>query len=178
MPSATKSCWKHICTTSYILFSKICCGSNMMEQLLIQHKLPCKSSGQCFQADSFLISGTSPGWTTRSPDLAVPNYFLWGYIKSKVHETRPANIDDLKQQILECIEGIHKAMPRVMTSFPSQMQKCINDMAVKNKVSYSNSNDSVEFSWTWNAPDSTNKIFHSALQSYFISKTVTCFWYT
>jgi hypothetical protein len=31
------------------------------------------------------------------PIRAVPDYFLWGYIKSKVDETHPANIDDIKQ---------------------------------------------------------------------------------
>ena len=40
--------------------SKICCGSNKMEQLLTQHRFPRRPSGQCFQADSFLILGTSP----------------------------------------------------------------------------------------------------------------------
>jgi len=39
--------------------SMICCVSNWMEQLLMQHKFPRRSSGQCFRADSFLISGTS-----------------------------------------------------------------------------------------------------------------------
>jgi hypothetical protein len=36
-------------------------------------------------------------WPAHSPDLSAPDYFLWGYIKSKVHKTRPANSDDLKQ---------------------------------------------------------------------------------
>jgi hypothetical protein len=44
-----------------IFIHKICCCSNKMEQQLIQHKFPCKSSEQCFSADSFLILGTSPG---------------------------------------------------------------------------------------------------------------------
>jgi hypothetical protein len=34
-----------------------------------------------------------------SHDLAVPDYFLWGYVKSKVYEICPANTDDLKWQI-------------------------------------------------------------------------------
>jgi hypothetical protein len=114
------------------------------------------------------ISSTSPGSPTRLLDLAVPNYFLWDYIKSKVYETHPANIDDLKQQILECIQGKPKAMlQRVMTAFPSQLKECINDMVVKNKVSHSNSNDSDEFSWTWNAPDGANKIFPLCLTKLF-----------
>jgi len=56
----------------------------------------------------------------RWPDHGVPDYFLWVYVKSKVYETHPANIADLKQQILECIQGIPKEMlQHVMTFFPS-----------------------------------------------------------
>ena len=52
-------------------------------------------------------------WPACSPDLAVPDYFLWGHVRSKVyklHETRPASIYDLKHQILECVQGIPKAL--------------------------------------------------------------------
>jgi hypothetical protein len=31
-------------------------------------------------------------WLARSRDLVVPDYFIWGYVRSKVYETRPANI--------------------------------------------------------------------------------------
>jgi hypothetical protein len=44
-------------------------------------------------------------WPACSSDHAVPDCFLWGYIKSKVYETDPANIADLKQRILKCIQG-------------------------------------------------------------------------
>jgi hypothetical protein len=37
-------------------------------------------------------------------------------------------------------------------------------MVVTYKVSYSNSNDSDEFSWTWNVPDSLNNIFPLCLK--------------
>jgi hypothetical protein len=40
--------------------SKFCCVSNKMEQLLKQQKFPCRSSGQHFWADSFLVFRTSP----------------------------------------------------------------------------------------------------------------------
>jgi hypothetical protein len=45
---------------------------------------------------------------------------------SKVYETRPANIAELQQKILECIQEIPKEMlQRVMTAFPSRLQECI-----------------------------------------------------
>jgi hypothetical protein len=42
-------------------------------------------------------------WPAHSHDLLVPDYFLWGYVRSKVYETRPTNIADLKQGILDSI---------------------------------------------------------------------------
>jgi hypothetical protein len=61
----------------------------------------------------------------RLPDHAIPDCFLWGYVKSKVYETHPANIADLKQQILKCIQGNRKEMLQcVMTAFPSRLQDC------------------------------------------------------
>ena len=39
-------------------------------------------------------------WPARSPDFAVPDYFFWGCVKSKVYESRPVNIDDVKQRTL------------------------------------------------------------------------------
>jgi hypothetical protein len=115
-------------------------------------------------------------WLARSPDLAVPDYFLWGYVKSKECETCPANIDYLKQWIREFIQGIPKEMLRVMTVFLSRL----------------------EVYWkTWWSPTKCHiqtvmiqmnshghgmyllvliTFFHFALKCYFISKTVMCFW--
>jgi hypothetical protein len=76
-------------------------------------------------------------WPARSPDIAVQDYFLWGYVKNKVYETRTANIADLKQRILECIQGIPKEMLKcVMTAYSSHCMGVLNDMVVTYKVSY------------------------------------------
>jgi hypothetical protein len=65
-------------------------------------------------------------WPARSPDLVISDNFLWGYVRNKVYETCSANIADLKQRILDCIEKIPKSMfQRVMTAFPSRPQECI-----------------------------------------------------
>jgi hypothetical protein len=67
-------------------------------------------------------------WRACSHDLAVPDYFSWGYVRNevyKVYETRAANIYDLQQQILECVQGIHKALLRVITAFSLQLQERI-----------------------------------------------------
>ncbi|KAH0816469.1 hypothetical protein GEV33_006322 [Tenebrio molitor] len=36
----------------------------------------------------------------RSPDLTPMDYFLWGYPKSKVYDTKPENLEDLRQRIV------------------------------------------------------------------------------
>jgi hypothetical protein len=45
-------------------------------------------------------------WPCRSPDLAVSDCLLWGYVKSTIYETRPANIDDLRRQLRQGVQGI------------------------------------------------------------------------
>ena len=40
-----------------------------------------------------------PEWPPRSPDLTPCDYFLWGYVKSKVFVSPPDSIDDLKNRI-------------------------------------------------------------------------------
>ena len=48
--------------------------------------------------------------------------------------------------------------------FLRDCRSVLNDMMVTYKVSYSNSNDSDEFSWTWNVPASVNKTFPLCLK--------------
>ena len=38
-------------------------------------------------------------WPPRSPYLTPCDFFLWGFIKSKVYATKPANIPELKEKI-------------------------------------------------------------------------------
>jgi hypothetical protein len=48
-------------------------------------------------------------WPARSPDLTACDFFLWGYLKHKVFETRPPDLDTLKQKIVEEINAIQAA---------------------------------------------------------------------
>ena len=38
-------------------------------------------------------------WAARSPDLTPCDFFLWGFLKSKVYSTRPQNLEELEQKI-------------------------------------------------------------------------------
>ena len=39
-------------------------------------------------------------WPARSPDLTVPDFFLWGFLKDRVFRRRIMTIQELKQAIL------------------------------------------------------------------------------
>jgi len=56
-------------------------------------------------------------WPARSADLAPCDFFLWGFLKSRVYVNRPRTIQDLKINIQEEIANITPAMlARVMTN--------------------------------------------------------------
>ena len=44
------------------------------------------------------------GWPRRSPDLNPCDFFLWGYVKSKVFEHRPSTLEHLKAAITKEIK--------------------------------------------------------------------------
>ena len=47
-------------------------------------------------------------WPPRSPDLNPCDYFLWGYLKSKVYYPLPKTIEDLQVNIEREIKKINK----------------------------------------------------------------------
>ena len=63
----------------------------------------------------------------RSPDLNPCDYFLWGYLKTKVFETKPRTIADLKQRIQDEVAAIPVEMLReVMNSFRFRLEECVH----------------------------------------------------
>jgi hypothetical protein len=50
------------------------------------------------------------GWPARSPDLNACDFFLWGYLKSKVYENKPRTTMDLKQNIRDEVATISPTM--------------------------------------------------------------------
>jgi hypothetical protein len=71
-----------------------------------------------------LISRFRDGnWPPRSPDFSAPDYFcgvIWRV--SRVFETRPTTLDELKADIREVI---HDVLQRVMDDFTKRLQECI-----------------------------------------------------
>ena len=65
-------------------------------------------------------------WPPGSPDLTAPDYFLWGYLKSKVYCNKPHNTMQLKENIQNEIRAIDVGLlQRVMMSFQHRLQECV-----------------------------------------------------
>ena len=94
-------------------------GFNRMEPLLIPRE---------FQRMSSVISknGDIP-WPPRSPDLSPCDFFLWGYLKSKVYIDKQRIIPELKEAIRLKIAAIPGTMlENVMKNFNDRLQECID----------------------------------------------------
>lgn len=65
-------------------------------------------------------------WPPRSPDITPLDFFLWGYLKSKVYVNRPNNIDDLKERIRQEIRLISpEVIENVQRETLYRIQKCL-----------------------------------------------------
>ena len=62
-----------------------------------------------------------------SPDLAPCDFFLWGHLKSRVSQHRPATVEDLEAAITQEINAIPRDMvQRAMVNFREKLQNCID----------------------------------------------------
>ena len=67
-------------------------------------------------------------WPPRSPDLTVPDFFLWGYFKSKVYASKPKTIDELKCNIRAKIAAITLEMlAHVMQNARKRVAFCVSN---------------------------------------------------
>jgi hypothetical protein len=116
------SAWKH-CPEN--LHGNLCCVSGCFKHncVWLRSAMEAPLSGQAGFQIVKTVRCFWRTWPALWPDLVVP---LWGYVTSKAHGTRPANTDDLKQGILECLQGnTEEMLQRVTVSFPTRMQECI-----------------------------------------------------
>ena len=65
-------------------------------------------------------------WPPRSPDLTVPDFYLWGYLKGAVYRDQPKNIADLKNSITKEINAISSdTLKNVFLHLPARMEDCV-----------------------------------------------------
>jgi len=51
-------------------------------------------------------------WPARSPELSVPDFFLWGFLKDCVFRWRIMTIQELKQAIVDEVAAIDEDLRR------------------------------------------------------------------
>jgi len=79
---------------------------------------------QSFFGDGFISKGL---WPPRSPDLTPPDYFLWGYLKGRVHQNKPRTIDALKANITEEIQAVTvDVLARTFQNMARRVQSCLD----------------------------------------------------
>jgi hypothetical protein len=78
-----------------------------------------------FLYDGHFISrfGDVP-WPHRSPELSTCDFFLWGYLKSRVYTHNPRTLDDLKEAMRQEIRPIDRQLlVRVMYDLKKKKKK-------------------------------------------------------
>lgn len=64
-------------------------------------------------------------WPPRSPDLTPMDFFLWGYLKSKVYVNKPTSLALLKQNIRHEMEAITESTCQaVIRNFSVRLNEC------------------------------------------------------
>jgi len=66
-------------------------------------------------------------WPARSPELTVPDFFQWGFLKDRVFRRLIVTIQELKQAIVDEVAAIDDDLRRrVYGNFQTRLQQCID----------------------------------------------------
>lgn len=77
--------------------------------------------------NSWIGRGGPVPWAARSPDLNPLDFFLWGYLKSKVYSTPIRDLDHLQERITEECQNIPREMLRkVQGNMEKRLNLCLN----------------------------------------------------
>ena len=65
-------------------------------------------------------------WPPRSPDLTPLDFYLCGFVKSKVYHNKPRSVSELKARIIEAIESISQpVLESVFSEFERRIRLTI-----------------------------------------------------
>lgn len=66
-------------------------------------------------------------WPANSPDLTVPDFYLWGYVKDRCYNPIPHNLEELKNNITNVIREINvNVLENCFRNLLLRFQKCID----------------------------------------------------
>lgn len=88
----------------------------------LNEMLPNKWMGRGTEEDSNIK------WPARSPDLTPCDFFLWGFIKSRVYQTDPVNLNELKERIRQAFTEVTPEMlENTFNSFKTRLNIVIQN---------------------------------------------------
>ncbi len=66
-------------------------------------------------------------WPANSPDLTPCDFFLWGYLKSRVYRTQPVDLHDLKERIMNEFQHLATTdfVQRSIDSYEHRLHRCV-----------------------------------------------------
>ena len=80
---------------------------------------------QCFP-QSLVSQSQDPEWSLHSPDLNLPEFFLWGCLKDSMYEKNPKTVPALKLAITQNLRAITKQeCISVIDNFARRLQVCL-----------------------------------------------------
>jgi len=83
--------------------------------------------GTCNNVRNCYLSFGDIAWPARSPELTVPDFFLWGFLKDHVYRRRILTIQELKQAIVDEVAAIDEDLRRrVYGNIQTRLQQCID----------------------------------------------------
>ena len=68
-------------------------------------------------------------WPPRSPDLTPCDFFLWGYIKSKVFVNPPQTIHNLRQKIINEFNALQQQQDMIRNAVRGMQKRALEDMS-------------------------------------------------
>ena len=67
-------------------------------------------------------------WPPRSPDLSMCDFYLWGFLKSRVYAGKPRTLGELKTAKRENIREIgEETLVKVEANFKKRLQICARE---------------------------------------------------
>jgi hypothetical protein len=79
---------------------------------------------EMFTAERTVSNGL---WPPRSPDLSTCDFYLWGYLKGRVYEQIPRNVEELRDNTRNSIRNITTTeLTRVYMNLLRRAQECLD----------------------------------------------------
>ncbi|GFX94970.1 uncharacterized protein TNCV_3046021 [Trichonephila clavipes] len=76
---------------------------------------------QTFGEDRIVSRRCRYPWAPRYPDLTPADFWLWGYLKSRIYLSGPSSLSELKDAIRREVSSIHPALYRCWICHSSGM---------------------------------------------------------